>query len=69
MDGITDAMDVNLGKLRETVRGGGLACYSPWMESQRVRHDCVTKQQATAISFCSELTPLPLWLSRVSTSL
>ena len=34
MDGITDAMDVNLGKLRETVREGGLACYSPWSRKE-----------------------------------
>ena len=32
LDGITDAMNMNLGKLQE-VGGegqGGLACYSPW---------------------------------------
>ena len=31
---ITDAMDVNLGKLRERVREGGLACYSPWSRKE-----------------------------------
>ena len=31
LDGITDAMDMNLGKLREMVRDReGLACCSPW---------------------------------------
>ena len=30
MDGITDAMDMNLSKLRELVMGqGSLACFSP----------------------------------------
>ena len=30
LDGITDAMVMNLGKLQEMVRDGDLACYSPW---------------------------------------
>ena len=31
LEGITDAMNINLGRLREMVRdGGGLACCSPW---------------------------------------
>ena len=30
LDGITDAMDMNLGKLWEMVRDGGLECCSPW---------------------------------------
>ena len=30
LDGITDAMDMNLGKLREMVRDRGLVCCSPW---------------------------------------
>ena len=30
LDGITDAMIMNLGKLQEMVRDGDLACYSPW---------------------------------------
>ena len=41
---ITDALDMNLGKLQEIVRTerpGMLQC----MESQRVGHDCVTEQQ------------------------
>ena len=30
LDGITDAVDMNLDKLQETVRERGLACCSPW---------------------------------------
>ena len=30
LDGITEAMNMNLGKLQEMVRDGDLACYSPW---------------------------------------
>ena len=30
VDSITDLMDMNLGKLQETVRGRGQACCSPW---------------------------------------
>ena len=30
LDGITDAMDMNLGKLQKIVRAGGLVWYSPW---------------------------------------
>ena len=42
LDGITDAINMNLGKLQENVRGReALACYSP--ESQRVGHGWVTE--------------------------
>ena len=41
-DGITNSMDMNLGKLQEMVRGPGVLQF---MRSQRVRHDMVTKQQ------------------------
>ena len=30
LDGITDAMDMNLGKLQESEGQGGLVCCSPW---------------------------------------
>ena len=30
LDGITDSVDMSLGKLRELVIQGGLACCSPW---------------------------------------
>ena len=30
LDGITETMDMNLGKLWEMVRDGGLECCSPW---------------------------------------
>ena len=29
LDGITNSIDMNLGKLQEIVRQGGLACCSP----------------------------------------
>ena len=41
LDGITDAVDMNLGKLRETVRDRGLACCSPWGRKESDR----TEQQ------------------------
>ena len=41
LDGITDAMNMNLGKLRELVRPGMLQS----MGSQGVGHDWVTEQQ------------------------
>ena len=30
MDGITDSMDMNLGKLQDVEGQGSLVCYSPW---------------------------------------
>ena len=30
LDGITDSLDMSLGKLQELVMDGGLACCSPW---------------------------------------
>ena len=30
LDGITDSMDMDLGKLQEMVRDGSLVCCSPW---------------------------------------
>ena len=34
LDGITDAMDMNLGKLREMVTDRGLECCSPWGDKE-----------------------------------
>ena len=34
LDGITDSMDVNLGKLQESEGQGGLVCCSPWGHGQ-----------------------------------
>ena len=42
LDGITDSMDMGLGRLRELVMDRGLACLQ-FMGSQRVGHDCVTE--------------------------
>ena len=30
LDGITDSIDMSLSKLQEMVKGGSLACCSPW---------------------------------------
>ena len=43
LNGITDAMDLNLGKLREIARDRE-ACHKE-SESQRVRHDLATEKQ------------------------
>ena len=45
LDGITDSMDMNLGKLQEMVKDRKVrgAAVSPW--GQRVRHNLVTEQQ------------------------
>ena len=39
LDGITDSVGVNLGKLQEMVKGS-LACCSPWGQKES-RHDLV----------------------------
>ena len=44
LDGITDAMDLNLGRLREMVGAGGLGMLQS-VGSQRVGHDWETEQQ------------------------
>ena len=44
LDGITDAMNMNLGKLEEMVRNREAGVLQS-MGSQRVRHDWVTEQQ------------------------
>ena len=44
LDGVTDAMDMNLGKLREMVRKGRTGVLQS-MGSQRVTHDWATEQR------------------------
>ena len=44
LDGITDAMDMNLGKLREMVKTGRPGALQ-FMGLQRVGHDWVTEKQ------------------------
>ena len=44
LDGITDAMNMNLGKLWEMVRDGGPGMLQS-MGSQRIGHDWATEQQ------------------------
>ena len=44
LDGITDAMNMNLGKLQEMVREGRPGMLQS-MGSQRVRHDWAAEQQ------------------------
>ena len=44
LDGINDAMDMNLGKLREMVRDGKPGMLQS-MGYERVRHDWATEQQ------------------------
>ena len=44
LDGITDAMDMNLGKLQEMVRDRRPGALQP-TGTQRVGHDWVTEQQ------------------------
>ena len=53
LDGITDAMDVNLGKLREMVRDRKLGMLQP-MDLVRVGHDLVTEQQ---LYICQSQSP------------
>ena len=51
LDGITDAVDMNLGKLREMVRDGGPGTLQS-MGSQKVGHKwAVEQQQDLCISF------------------
>ena len=46
LEGITDLMDMSLGKLRETVKGRGAWCAA--RGSRRVGHGLATEQQQLA---------------------
>ena len=50
MDGITDSMDMSLGKLRVGDGQGGLACCSPWG-----RKESDTTEQLTLHYISTEL--------------
>ena len=46
LDGMTESVDMNLGKLWEMMRQGSLACCNPWgcmLQSQRVGHILATE--------------------------
>ena len=61
LDGITDTMHMNLGKLQEMVRGGtGKPGMLQSMGSQRVRHDWVTEQQQYCFETSLTLEQHPL---------
>ena len=54
LDGITNAMDTNLGKLQERVKDRVVGMLQS-MGSQRVRYDCVTEQQHICKSVINNL--------------
>ena len=67
LDGLTDAVDLNLGKLREMVRnreawhvaGRGVTKSRPQsVVSQRVGHSLATEQQQQPS--CSQAGPMPI---------
>ena len=49
LDGISNSMDMNLSKLQELNRQGGLVCCSPW--GHRVGHDWATELNMVKSSF------------------
>ena len=57
LDAITDAMDMNLGKLWEMVRDREAWCVAV-PGSQRVRHDWVTEQQHRETNVPGQILPL-----------
>ena len=50
LDGITDAMDMNLGKLQEMVRDRE-AWHAEVIGSQRIRHDWESEQQLSYVVY------------------
>ena len=53
MDGITDKMDMNLGKLWDGEGQGGLACCSPWGRREPLKNNS-THQHKDSVQFsCS----------------
>ena len=68
LDGITDSMNMSLGKFREIVKDGKLGML-PVMGSQRVGYDLATEQQQLSeimsyLSFSVQLTSLSTMISR-----
>ena len=52
LDGITDSVDVNLGKPWETVRDRERPSVLQSMGSQRLGHDLATEQQIFIVRVC-----------------
>ena len=55
LENITDSMDMNLSKLRETVEDAG--AWQSSMGSQRVAHDLATEQQRKLATLCHGARP------------
>ena len=52
LDGVTDAMDLSLGRLWETVRDRGLACCSPWGHKELDSTGQLTNNSCFTMSCC-----------------